>query len=170
MRHQAHTHPSHIGFATDQTDFLTDLKTACRRHWYSTLTDALQHTSLRHIRQDTRHHCLAYSPNRALDTAVTRLRIGLTCLNAHLHRLGMTDSSHCPWCPTQPDTPEHLFLHCPRHHSHRVALLHSLSAIHPHRPTLTDLLGDCTNTTQAFKTQPHQDPPTKNKSTPPHIA
>ncbi|MPC54221.1 hypothetical protein E2C01_048129 [Portunus trituberculatus] len=31
----------------------------------------------------------------------------------------MTDSPHCPWCPTQPNTPEHLLLHCPRHrHSH----------------------------------------------------
>ncbi|MPC70553.1 hypothetical protein E2C01_064805 [Portunus trituberculatus] len=82
----------------------------------------------------------------------------------------MTDSPHCPWCPTQPDTPEHLLLHCPHHHSHHVALLHSLSAIHPHRPTLTNFLGGCTNTNQAFKTQPHQDLPTENKSTPPHIA
>ncbi|MPC59546.1 hypothetical protein E2C01_053570 [Portunus trituberculatus] len=76
----------------DQTDFLTDLKTACRRHWDTTLTDALQHTTLGHIRQDTRHHWWTYSPNRALDTALTRLRIGHTRLNAHLHRLGMTDS------------------------------------------------------------------------------
>ncbi|MPC09249.1 hypothetical protein E2C01_001852 [Portunus trituberculatus] len=83
-----------------------------------------------------------------LDTAGTRLRIGHTRLNAHL---GMTDSPHCPCCPTQPDTPEHLIVHCPRHHSHRVVLFHALSAIHPHRPTLTDL-GGCTNTTQAFKT------------------
>ncbi|MPC43735.1 hypothetical protein E2C01_037387 [Portunus trituberculatus] len=56
----------------------------------------------------------------------------------------MTDSPHCPWCPTQPDTPEHLLLHCSRHLSHRAALLHSL-------PTLIDLLGGCTNTNQAFK-------------------
>ncbi|MPC43857.1 hypothetical protein E2C01_037512 [Portunus trituberculatus] len=34
----------------------------------------------------------------ALDTAVTRLRIGHTRLNAHLHRLGMTESPHCPFC------------------------------------------------------------------------
>ncbi|MPC09639.1 hypothetical protein E2C01_002256 [Portunus trituberculatus] len=34
------------------------------------------------------------------------LRIGYTRLNAHLHRLGMTDSPHCPWCPTRhPRTP-----------------------------------------------------------------
>ncbi|MPC23572.1 hypothetical protein E2C01_016628 [Portunus trituberculatus] len=99
------------------------------------------------------------------------MRIGHTCLNAHLHRLGMTDSLHCSWCPTQPDTPEHLLLHCPRHHSHRVAILHSLSAIQPHRPILTDLLGGCTNTTQAFKTlNLTRTFLQKTKSTPPHTA
>ncbi|XP_045112503.1 KRAB-A domain-containing protein 2-like [Portunus trituberculatus] len=46
--------------------------------------------------QDTRHHWWTYSPNQALDTAITRLRIGHTRLNAHLRRLGMTDSPHCP--------------------------------------------------------------------------
>ncbi|MPC77225.1 hypothetical protein E2C01_071672 [Portunus trituberculatus] len=73
----------------------------------------------------------------------------------------MTNSPHCSWCPTQPDTPEHLLLHCPDHHSH--------PAFQPHRPTLTDLLGSSTNPTQAFKTQPHQDLLTKNKPAPLHI-
>ncbi|MPC91963.1 hypothetical protein E2C01_087029 [Portunus trituberculatus] len=45
------------------------------------------HTTLGHIRQDTRHHWWTYSPKWVLDTAVTRLRIGHTRLNAHLHRL-----------------------------------------------------------------------------------
>ncbi|MPC56556.1 hypothetical protein E2C01_050518 [Portunus trituberculatus] len=53
---KALTHPSPIDLATDQTDFLTDLETVCRQHWDTTLTDALQHTTLGHIRQDTRHH------------------------------------------------------------------------------------------------------------------
>ncbi|MPC49725.1 hypothetical protein E2C01_043537 [Portunus trituberculatus] len=66
----------------------------------------------------------------------------------------MTDSPYCPWCSTQPDTPEHLLLHCPCHHSYRVALLHLLSALQPHRPTLTNL-GGSTNSNLAFKTQPH---------------
>ncbi|MPC67724.1 hypothetical protein E2C01_061907 [Portunus trituberculatus] len=150
---EAHTHPSSTDLATDQTDFLTDPKTVCRRHYNLTVTNALHHTSLGHIRQDTRHHWWTDSPNRALETAVTRLRIGHTHLNSHLHRIGMTISPHCPWChTTQPDTPERLLLHCPHHHSHSAALLHSLPAIQPHRPTLTDLLDGCTNTTLAFKT------------------
>ncbi|MPC58293.1 hypothetical protein E2C01_052289 [Portunus trituberculatus] len=63
----------------------------------------------------------------------------------------MTDCPHCPWCPTQPDTPEYLLLYCPRHHSHCVALLHSLSALQPQRSTLTDLLGSSTNPNLVFK-------------------
>ena len=62
--------------------------------------------------------------------ASTRLQIGHSRLSSHLHKLGMTDDPHCPWCPTQQDTPEHLRLHYPRHHSHRMALLHSLSSLH----------------------------------------
>ncbi|MPC60174.1 hypothetical protein E2C01_054212 [Portunus trituberculatus] len=123
---EAHTHSFPIDLATHQTRYPNRPQ------------DSLQAT-LGHIRQDTRHPWWTYSPNWVQDTAVTRLQIGHTRLNAHLHRLGMTDSPHCPWFPTEPDTQEHLLLHCPRHHSHHVALLHSLSAHQPHRPTMTDL-------------------------------
>ncbi|MPC58567.1 hypothetical protein E2C01_052574 [Portunus trituberculatus] len=34
-----------------------------------------------------------------MDTAVIRLRIGLTYLNAHLHSLGMSDSLQLPLLP-----------------------------------------------------------------------
>ncbi|MPC49656.1 hypothetical protein E2C01_043466 [Portunus trituberculatus] len=148
---EAHTHPSPTDLANDQSDFLTDLKTVCWRCWDTTLTDALQHTSLGHIRQDTRHHWWIYYTNRALHTAVTRLRIGHTSLNAHIHKLTMSNSPHCHWCPTQPDTPEHLLLHCSHHPQHHVALLHSLSTFQLYRLTLTDLLGASTNSTLAFK-------------------
>ncbi|KAG0723009.1 hypothetical protein GWK47_005780 [Chionoecetes opilio] len=73
-------------------------------------------------------------------------------LNAHLHKLGMTDDPHCPWCPTYLDTPEHLLLQCPRHHSHRTALLQSLLL---RRPTLADLLGGSPDPGLAFKILKH---------------
>ena len=156
---QAHSHPTTVDLPTDQTDLLTDLMTACRRHWDTTLTDALQYTRLGDIRQDTRRHWWTHSPCRALDTAITRLRIGHTRLNSHLHRLGMTDTPHCPWCPTQLDTPEHLLLHCPRHHSHRVTLLHSLSTLRLNRPTLAVLLGGVTYPGLAFTKLPNSPGP-----------
>ncbi|MPC54059.1 hypothetical protein E2C01_047966 [Portunus trituberculatus] len=99
------------------------------------------------IKLRDKQHC---NDSPGLSTAGKASNMAADCRNAHLHRLGMTNSPHCPWCPTQPDTLEHLLLHCPRHHSHRVALLHC--AIHPHKPTLTNLLGGCTNPAQAFKT------------------
>ncbi|MPC61328.1 hypothetical protein E2C01_055398 [Portunus trituberculatus] len=39
---EAHTYPSPTDLATDQTDFLSDLKTACRQHRDTTMTDTLQ--------------------------------------------------------------------------------------------------------------------------------
>ena len=43
----------------------------------------------------TRHQWWTYSPIRALNNAVTRLRIGHSRLNSHLHKLGMTENPHC---------------------------------------------------------------------------
>ncbi|MPC35988.1 hypothetical protein E2C01_029428 [Portunus trituberculatus] len=37
---EVHTNPSPTDLATDQTDSLTDLKTACTGHWDTALTDA----------------------------------------------------------------------------------------------------------------------------------
>ena len=115
-------------------------------HWDIDLT----YTSLGGIRQDMWHHWWTYSPSRALHTASTTLRIGPSCLNSHLHKLGMTDDNHCSWCPIQPHTPEHL-LHCPRHHSHCMAHFHSMSSLHLRRLTITDLLGGSQDPGLAFK-------------------
>ena len=87
------------------------------------------HLTLGRIRQHTRHHWWTYYPSRALDTAVTTLRIGHSHLHSHLHKLDMTENLHCPWYPTQPDTPEHL-KHFPRHHSHRIALLQTTRTVY----------------------------------------
>ncbi|XP_050706946.1 uncharacterized protein LOC126992319 [Eriocheir sinensis] len=119
----AHSHPQPIHRPPDHSDVLIHLQQSSNRHWTTRLTADLR--------------------LRPLDTAITRLRIGHTCLNAHLHRLNMVQDPHCPWCPTQPDTPEHL-LHCPRFHSLRTNLKASLTRLHIHRPTLEDLLGSNT--------------------------
>ncbi|MPC76869.1 hypothetical protein E2C01_071304 [Portunus trituberculatus] len=67
----------------------------------------------------------------ALDIALTRLRLGHTTVNAHLHRLRLTPDPHCPcpWCRSVPDTIEHFLLQCPRFHSQRVLLQAQLIAL-----------------------------------------
>ena len=96
----------------------------------------------------------------ALDTVVTTLKIGHSHLNSHFHKLGMIDNPHCP---TQSYAPEHLLLHCPRHHSLRMALFHSLSSLHLGRPSITDLLGGSQDPGLVFKA--HQDLPPEDRST-----
>ena len=61
--------------------------------------------------------------------ALTRLRLGHTRLNAHLHRLRLVPDPHCPWCRTVEETIEHFLLHCPRFPSQRVLLRHQLRAL-----------------------------------------
>ncbi|MPC33538.1 hypothetical protein E2C01_026892 [Portunus trituberculatus] len=77
----------------------------------------------------------------------------------------MTYSPHWPWCPTQPDTLEHLLLHCPCHHSHCVALLRS-----PTTQAYTDRPGRLHQSQFGLQDpKPHQDLLTQDKSAPPHI-
>ena len=149
---ETHSHPSPIDLKTDQTDLLTNLRKDCNWFWERHMTDALHYTTLGQIRQDSWHYWWTHSTSRVLDTAVTRLRNGHSLFNAHMHRLGLADTPHCPWCLTQPDTPQHLLLHCPRHHSYRTALLHSLALIKIHRPTVADLLGGSQDPGKAYKT------------------
>lgn len=72
-------------------------------------------------------------------SGITRPKIGYSRLNCHLYGLGMTDTLHCLWCPTQLDTPKHLLLHCLRHHYYCVVFLQSMSLLYIHRKTLADL-------------------------------
>ena len=61
------------------------LQTTCAQHCHTLLTDALQNTTLGHYRRDPRPHWWTHSPSRALDTALTTLRIGHTRLNHQPH-------------------------------------------------------------------------------------
>ncbi|XP_069180130.1 uncharacterized protein [Procambarus clarkii] len=123
----------------DLSEILPQLRAACLTSWEVMMEPALRFSSLAGLREDssprpwTRHH------SRLLDTAITRLRIGHTCLAAHLYRLRLVDSPYCQWCPTQEDTVEHL-LYCPRFHSARVRLQSAVRRLNIPRLTVPVLL------------------------------
>lgn len=136
----AYSHPQPIDRPPNHSDLLTHLRQSFNRHWTNRLTVDFRQLTVLRYRYSLAQHWRNYFPSRPLDTAITRLRIGYTRLNAHLHRLNMVQDRHCPWCPTQPDTPEHL-LHSPRFLSLRNNLIASLTRLHTHRLTLEYLLG-----------------------------
>lgn len=115
----------------DLTDLLTNLRTMCRIHGDTALVNILCNTRVGDIKLDMWYHWWIHSSLSGLGHYHHQAQNW----PQHLHRLGVADTSHCPWCPAQLDTREHLLLHCPWHYSHCVALLHSLS-LHIHRAKL----------------------------------
>ncbi|MPC27618.1 hypothetical protein E2C01_020791 [Portunus trituberculatus] len=90
------------------------------------------------LRENMLHTIRAVHPIPALDVAVF--------LHKPLAEVTPLTFPKARWPSTAPGTLHCLTprntccyneVHCPRHHSHRVALLHSITALQPHRPTLT---------------------------------
>ena len=89
-------------------------------------------------------------------TCATVIFISIECI--------LVKDPDCPWCPLQPDTPEHLLMHCPRHHSHRMALLHSLVSS-PQKTNSNWPLRWLSRPWPGLQsTQTHQDLPPKDRS------
>ena len=152
----AHSHPHPINSPPDHTDLLTSLRRTCQKYWDTRLTAELRQTNLGRYRHSPVQLWRCYSPSRPPDTAIVRLRIGHSRLNSHLHRLNIVQDPHCPWCPTQLDTPEHFVLSCPRFYSMRVTLKAALARLNIKRPTIEDILGsDSLNPRTAFQVFKH---------------
>ena len=61
---------------------------------------------------------------RKLTSILTQLRTGHAPLAKHLHRIKKVDSPTCPACLQEPETVQHLILHCPAHRAARQVLQH----------------------------------------------
>ena len=59
---------------------------------------------------------------------LTRLRLGLSGLHAHLFKYNFKDSPICPLCQSEPETSYHFFLSCPTHHLARYHFFQMLSS------------------------------------------
>ena len=113
----------------------------CRSKWDDSLPPALRLTSMGQYRSDSSPQPWVRMTSRALDVALTRLRLGHTTLTAHLHRLNLAHDPYCPWCLNTPENIQHFILECPRFHSHRVMLREQLLALEVNSFDLPTLLG-----------------------------
>lgn len=62
---------------------------------------------------------------------LTRIRLGLSPLKYHLHKIKVAESPICDYCNYEIENPEHYFLNCPLHATARAKLLSSLIEIIP---------------------------------------
>lgn len=57
----------------------------------------------------------------------TRMRMGLSGLNAHRHKYGFIPQSNCPLCHSPKEDPFHFFFICPNHAAHRQTLFNNVT-------------------------------------------
>ena len=106
-----------------------ELNKSAYNSWANQRIASIQSTHLGRIRDNPSPQPWARSSSRTLDTALTRLRIGHSGLNQHLHRIGILLSPSCSWCGEE-ETIRHAILHCVRHHSARSELQERLRTLH----------------------------------------
>ena len=116
---------------------MINLRCGCRGY---SVKGELPYTTLGDYREDAAPHPWARHSVRAIDVALTRIRIGHTALSAHLHRIGMLRSPECRYC-TEAESVGHVLLWCPRHYSHRTRLLDRLRPLGIRRLSLQVLIG-----------------------------
>ena len=71
------------------------------------------------------HH---HHKNRKINVAITRLRIGHSGLNEHLHRMNQSPTNLCRNC-NQPETLKHYLLYCIKYVQQRFRLLQKLQTV-----------------------------------------
>ena len=106
---------------TPESQIKKFIRKETHNRWSRTALTAIRTSHLGQIRDDPGPQPWTRSRSRRLDTAITRLRIGHTALNAHLHRIGVVEDPACEYCG-QDETIHHLFFVCPRYHSERTIL------------------------------------------------
>nr|XP_053655865.1 uncharacterized protein LOC128704757 [Cherax quadricarinatus] len=148
----AHTLPTVTPLALGHSDFTRAVWKGIRHQWQEGLAHSLSSSALGSVRTFNGPCPWARHPNRSVDVALTRLRVGHSRLAVHLYRLRMTDSLYCPRCPLQPETVEHFLLWCRRYHSARTTLRPALRTLGVHTFTLPVLLNG-----KGFRPLDHQE-------------
>ena len=128
LANRAHSLPD----ITKVDDSFSDLQRLCSertmKYWLSERENILSLTFLGQIRDNVTVPFQCFIKERKIATAIQRLRIGHTSLNAHLNRLHLVNSPNCQYC-SEPETIEHILLYCPRYHSRRVLFKRTLQKL-----------------------------------------
>ena len=61
-----------------------------------------------------------------LNSVLTQLRTGHIPLNEHLHRIKLSETPYCPYCPRTLESINHFLLHCSKYIIHRHTLVSAL--------------------------------------------
>ena len=111
---------------------LADQRRLCRENildrWLKDRETEFKLSNIGQIRENDLSPFTSYIKERKINTALTRLRIGHSCLNSHLNRLNIIDSPNCDHCG-QNETIKHVVEICPRYYSYRVKLKYSLQKL-----------------------------------------
>ena len=79
--------------------------------------------------------------NRHEETLLSNFRLGNPPLNKYLHKVKISNTPNCNWCPNTPEDSNHFFFHCRFYRSQRRALFQKLQLINIRDPTIKILLG-----------------------------
>ena len=106
------------------TDLTLDRKTKAKESkkkienmWENTLKEEYKNTNYGKLNLHEKVNKFLRDKQRKIDTTITRIKIGHTRLNGHLHRMKMVDSNLCRICQTEEETIKHVLFQCPRHYS-----------------------------------------------------
>ena len=91
--------------------------------------------------------------NRAIEVKLTRLRLGTSALNQHLHKIKRSDTKLCQQCNTnQEENTEHFLLHCGKFTQQRHKMKNEIRKLGINTLNLNLLIGEC-NTDPQIKKQ-----------------
>ena len=137
---EAHNLVSETEAALDPKEMNNRLKSTCLERYQQQYDIIKEDLHIGTIKKKFIKWPWASSKCRRMETALARLRIGHSRLNAHLHRFGLTDDPNCSFCLT-PATTKHLLEECLKYNTQRNSLYHSLHKLGILNPNTRILLG-----------------------------
>ncbi|RUA04271.1 MAG: hypothetical protein DSY43_06760, partial [Gammaproteobacteria bacterium] len=109
------------------------IKETWQTSWGQSTTGKFLHAITPHPPLQTKHT----HPSRKVNSAINRLKVGRTQLNQHQAQLGIHKTPNCPHCPN-PETIEHVLIHCSHYNEHR-QILHEQLQLNKPKLILKDL-------------------------------